>query len=66
MVNEQVIQCLKEIEENMNCNLFQLDEETEQELLDCDARDYTTEETKNGLEEAIKLLERLNKIKGIK
>ena len=63
---EIIIKMLKEILENMDCDLFQLDEETEQELLDCDARDYTTEETKNGLEEAIKLLERLNKIKGIK
>ena len=58
MVNEQVVQCLKEIQENMNCDLFQLDEETEQELLDCDARNYTTEETLEALGLAIKWVER--------
>ena len=57
MVNEQVVQCLKEIQENMNCDLFQLDEETEQELVDCDARNYTTEETLEALELAIKWME---------
>ena len=61
-----IIKMLKEILENMNCGLFQLDEETEQELLECKARIYETDETIAGLEKTIELLENLNKIKGIK
>ena len=57
ILNEQIILCLKEIQENMNCDLFQLDGETEQELLDCDARNYTTEETLEALGLAIKWME---------
>ena len=61
-----IIEQLKEILENMNCGLFQLDEETEQELLECKARIHETDETIAGLEKTIELLENLNKIKGIK
>ena len=61
-----IIKMLKEILENMDSDLFQLDCETEEELMKCGAREFYVEETKEGLEKTIELLENLNKIKGIK
>ena len=58
-----MIKGLKEIAELMRSNLYGLDEETLQELINCGVISKEEEELLQDLENAIELLENLNKLK---
>ena len=58
-----MIKSLKEIAELMRSNLFQIDEETEEELKDVGVISKYQEELLKDLENATELLEKLNKLK---
>lgn len=58
-----MIKSLKEIAELMRSNLFQIDEETEEELKDVGVISKYQEELLEDLENATELLEKLNKLK---
>ena len=56
-----MLESLKEIAELMRSNLFQLDEETEEELLKTGIISKYQEDLLNDLEDAISLIEKLKK-----
>ena len=58
-----MIKSLKEIEELMRSNLFQIDEETEEELKKVGIISKYQEELLSDLENATELLENLKKLK---
>jgi len=58
-----MIKSLKEIAELMRSNLFQIDEETEEELLLAGVISKYPDALLNDLENATELLEKLNKLK---
>jgi len=58
-----MIKGLKEIAELMRSNLYQIDEETIQELIESGVISKEEEELLVDLENAIELLENLNKLK---
>ena len=58
-----MIKGLKEIAELMRSNLYQIDEKTLQELIDCGVISKEEEDLLQDLENAIELLENLNKLK---
>tara|TARA_R110002020_G_scaffold82687_8_gene205089 strand:+ start:2206 stop:2382 length:177 start_codon:yes stop_codon:yes gene_type:complete len=58
-----MITSLKEIAELMRSNLFQIDEETEDELLKAGVTSKYQEKLLEDLENATELLEKLNKLK---
>lgn len=51
---EKIIECMKEISENICSGLFNIDDETMDELLECGAREFEIDELEVALDEAIK------------
>jgi archaellum component FlaC len=54
---EKILSCLKDVSNQLGSGMFNLDEETEQEMLECGAIDNEVEEMENGVDDAIKFLE---------
>ena len=55
--DEKIIACLREISENIGCGLFDVDNETQDEMIECGARDYYVEDLEKALDDAIKWME---------
>tara|TARA_R100001463_G_scaffold15959_1_gene41449 strand:- start:1252 stop:1614 length:363 start_codon:yes stop_codon:yes gene_type:complete len=58
----QLLSGLYSISEMMRSDLFSLDEETEEDMLECGAIEMDTEEMAMALDEAIALIEKLKKL----
>ena len=52
--DEKIIACLKEISENIGSGLFNIDDETMDELLECGAREFEIDELEDALDKAIR------------
>ena len=59
---DQLMAGLTSIRELMNNGMFQLDEETEQEMVECGAIEMDVEEMEGCLDEGIKVLEDIGKL----
>ena len=55
--DEKIIACLREIRENMGSNLFDIDNETQEDMIECGARNYYVEDLEIALDNAIKWME---------
>ena len=55
--DEKIIACLREIRENMGSNLFDIDNETQEDMIKCGAREYYVEDLEKALDDAIKWME---------
>ena len=55
--DEKIIACLREISEHIGCGLFDVDNETQDEMIECGARDYYVEDLEKALDDAIKWME---------
>ena len=62
---DQIISALMSINELINNGMFQLDEETEQDMLDCGAIEQDVEEMQLCLEDVISIINQLPTIKEI-
>ena len=51
--DEKIIECMKEISENIASGMFMIDEETMDEMLECGARKYERDELEIALDKAI-------------
>tara|TARA_R100001594_G_scaffold77050_2_gene111690 strand:+ start:623 stop:847 length:225 start_codon:yes stop_codon:yes gene_type:complete len=51
--DEKIIECMKEISENIASGMFMIDEETMDEMLECGARKYEIDELEIALDKAI-------------
>ena len=51
--DEKIIECMKEISENIASGMFMIDEETMDEMLECGARKYEIDEIEIALDKAI-------------
>ena len=58
---EKIIECMKEISENICSGLFNIDDETMDELLECGDRELEIDELEVALDEAIKWMEKEEK-----
>ena len=54
---ESIVSRLKEVSENIGSGLFGIDEETQDELMECGAREYYVEDLETAVDEAIKWME---------
>ena len=52
--DEKIIECMKEISENIASGMFMIDEETMDEMLECGARKYEIDELEIALDKAIR------------
>ena len=59
--SKQLLAGLSSLLELMNCELFQLNEETEQDMLECGAIEMEVEEIKMCLSEAIEIIKDVEK-----
>lgn len=50
---EKIIECMKEISENISSGMFMIDEETMDEMLECGARKYEIDELEIALNKTI-------------
>ena len=50
---EKILECMKEISENIASGMFMIDEETMDEMLECGARKYEIDELEIALDKAI-------------
>ena len=57
MTIAEIISRLKDVTNQFGSGMFNLDEETEEEMLECGAIDNEVEEMEKGVDEAIKFLE---------
>ena len=55
--DEKIIACLKEISENIGCGLFDIYDETMDELIESGAREFEIDELEVALDKAIKWME---------
>ena len=55
--DEKIIECMKEISENIASGMFMIDEETMDEMLECGARKYEIDELEIALDKAIEWME---------
>ena len=56
--DEKIIECMKEISENIASGRFMIDEETMDEMLECGARKYEIDELEIALDKAIEWMKR--------
>ena len=54
---ESIVSRLKEVSENIGSGLFGIDEETQDEMIECGAREYYVEDLEKALDDAIKWME---------
>ena len=52
--DEKIIECMKEISENIASGMFMIDEETMDEMLECGARKFEIDELEIALDKAIR------------
>ena len=52
--DEKIIECMKEISENIASGMFMIDEETMDEMLECGARKYEIDDLEIALDKAIR------------
>ena len=55
--DEKIIACLKEISENISSGLFDIDDETMDEMFESNAREFEIDELEVALDNAIKWME---------
>ena len=55
--DEKIIACLKEISENIGSGLFDIDDETMDELIDSGAREFEIDELEVALDKVIRWME---------
>ena len=53
---EKIIECMKEISENIGSGMFNIDEETMDEMIKCGARKFEIDELEDALDKAIRFM----------